>query len=371
MTTGAGSAPSGSVPAGERLLWRGSPDLDRVTRRWWASLLRGIAAQLVGLALFFFSTGTLSPLRGADLVVIGVLVAALVVPQLLRARQPRRFATSTSYLLTDQRLLIDAPHGRRDLRLLNLPDLRLELQGDGFGSILFSPPTGATSERYRRQLSRWIPQMEDQSELLACIPDAARVMSLLNAAQGHALQAGADAAATPGDAAALASGAGPATVPVEAPIARQSFMQAAGVMPIWFGGAFLAMGLFVMWFGLSASRDGSGLLVAGFGLFFALPGALFVRARYLVLREKGRLQSVGVHASGRVLDLAGTGTQVNDAELWIVRYAFEVNGAERRGQSAAVPWESVARFAGGDAVDVVYDPADPSRNSLPAISDLF
>jgi uncharacterized membrane protein HdeD (DUF308 family) len=358
----------GSVPVGERLLWRGAPDPDRIVRRWWSTTLRGLGAQLFGLALFFFATGTLGQMDSALQLFIGFAVAASVVPSLLQVGRPRKFARTTSYLLTDQRLLIDLAGGRRDLHLVNLPDLRLELLGGGVGSIYFTRPIGASPQRYVRRLAAWIPQLQDTSELLVCVPDAERVMALLNKAQADALTAVRDAAVAPGDLPASPS-ARPGPIPVEGPVSRQSFMRSASVMPIWFGAAFLGAGLLTILLGLSATPGGRWWVVVLIGSIFAVFGALFVRARYQVLREKRRLRSTGMHVAGRVVDVAATGTQVNDVELWIVRYTFKAGGAEQRGESAAVPWESVARFAPGDTVEVLYDPRDPSVSSMPELAD--
>ena len=348
-----------SVPIGEQLLWRGSPDPARLIRRSLTSSLRGAVLQLAGLAVFLLYAGVFTQFGSSVLWIVGPIVLVLVVPLLLQYGRARREARTTSYLLTDQRLLIDGPGGRRDMRLVNLPDLRLELHDGGFGSILFTAPRGAGPERYVQRLARWIPQLDDARELLVCVPEAERVMGLLGRAQADALAAG---SSDPGSSPLYRA---KAAVPVEAPIARQSFMRSAAVVPFWVGAAFLFVGvgtlLLVAVLAWNSPASWAPAIVAG---PFALIGALFGRARYVFVRDERRLRRAGVRVTARVLDVAGTGTQVNDAEQWIVRYRFEVRGVEHTGQSPLLPWVTVAHFAPGDTVHVVYDPANPSLSTM-------
>jgi len=184
------------------------------------------------------------------------------------------------------------------------------------------------------------------------------VIGLLSKAQADAL------AAAGGSSSSLVS-ARRAPAPTEGPVAIQPFMRQLGIVPFWFAGAFVAFGLILLVV-IFAHSGGSGWFVLALAATpFLLFGAAAVRARYLLVRERRRLQSGGVHTTARVMDLAGTGTQVNDVEQWIVRFAFDVNGTEHRGQSAQVPWSSVARYAPGDVVEVVYDPANPSVSAMP------
>ena len=312
---------------------------------------------MVGLALFVGAAGI--GFRTPLMLWVGLIfVTCILAPIPFNARRVRRSAAERSYLLTDQRLLTDTPAGRSDLRLVNLPELGLELHGDGYGSISFTPPSGAGPERNLRRLVRWVPQLEDSANLMDCVPEAERVMQLLRTAQSTALAS----RSGPAMEATTPSG-GP---PTDAPVDRQPFMQAASVVPIWVGGIFLVVGLGVLMLvalvGLSGAREW--WQPALVGVPFALIGALLVRARYRFVRQRRRLLTVGASAGGRVVDVAGTGTQVNDVEQWVVRYRFGVGGVERTGQSAMVPWATAARYAAGDEVEVTYDPTDPSVNTL-------
>ena len=340
-----------TVPAGERVLWHGAPDVDRVLRRWLRSTLAFLGWQIVSIVIFLLAAGVV--LRAGMLVLLAGFLGIVVVPQLLSYFGVRRDARQRSYALTDQRLVIVSRTGRQDLRLVNLPDLRLELEGDGYGSILFTPPGGATAQRYLRRLTRFVPQAEDSSVLLTSVPDAERLMGLMRQAQSEALAATGPAPSPP------------TTVPAQAAIAQQPFMRSAGEMPFWFGAGFLVMGLIVLvWVAsvaLSGARDWWPPAVIGAP--FAIIGVVFLRARYVVVRERWRLARAGVRVTARVLDTAATGTQVNDVEQWIVRYRFEVRGREYAGQSALQPWGAVAGFAPGDPIAVLYDPTDPSVSS--------
>lgn len=339
------------IPAGERVLWHGVPDADRVMRRRQRTTLAFLGWQVVSIVIFVLAAGVV--LRASMLIPLAGFLGIVVAPQLLWYFGVRRDVRQRSYALTDQRLVIESRTERQDLRLVNLPDLRLELEGDGYGSILFTPPGGATVERYLRRLARFVPQAQDSSVLLTSVPDAERVMGLMRQAQSEAL---------------AATGSAPspvASVPPEAAIARQPFMRAAGVMPFWFGGGFLVMGLIVLsWVAaaaLSGARDWWPPAVIGAP--FAIIGVAFLRARYVVVRVQRRLAKAGIRVTARVIDTAATGTQVNDVEEWIVRYRFEVRGREYTGQSAMQPWGAVAGFAPGDPMVVLYDPADPSVSS--------
>ena len=362
---------AGGVPAGEQVLWRGASNADRVASRWLRSALQDMVMTLMGLALFVVPLATLTSLGPFLPLIIGFF-AVFYLPQipigLLRAR---RDARERSYVLTDQRVLIQGRDWHRDLRLVNLPDLRLALEGDGFGTITFEPPTGGGPDRYLRRLARWIPQLEDPTALFISIPNAERVMGLMRGAQTDALEAAPQPpVAQPSGSTPMAGDwrQVPGTPAIEAPVARQSFTRAAGIMPYWFGGAFLGMGLLVMVAG-AANGPAGGWLMALFGAPFAAIGAVFVRARYLKQRLRHRLDSTGVRVTGQVVDAAGTGTAVNDVEQWVVRYRFQAGGVERVGQSDLVPWAAAARFAPGDEVRVVYDPTDPSVSELPDLVD--
>ena len=351
-----------SVPIGEQLLWRGSPDPGRLIRRWLRSSAGGAVLQLVGLAVFLMVAGVFMQFGSSVLWIIGPFALVSVVPLLRQYGRARREARTTSYLLTDQRVLTDGPNGRTDLRLINLPDLRLELHGDGYGSILFTAPLGAGPERYMQRLARWIPQLDDATELLVCIPDAERVMGMLRRAQADVLGARSSGAAS------SPFVQTPAQVQPEAPVARQSFMRSAAIVPFWFGAAFLIAGLgLLLVVAVSIVSGGTSWAPAIVAGPFALIGALFIRARYLFVRDQRRLRRAAVRVTARVVDVAGTGTQINDVEQWIVRYRFEVRGVEHTGESAMLPWVSVARYAAGDAVEVAYDPDDPSISTLPEL----
>jgi hypothetical protein len=362
----AGFGGSGGVPAGEQVLWRGASDADRVARRWLRSALQNLAMTGLGLALFVVPLTTFTSLRQFLPFIIGFF-AIFFLPQIpLGFWRARRTARERSYVLTDQRVLIQGSDWHRDLRLVNLPDLRLAPEGDGYGTITFEPPSGGGPDRYLRRVARWIPQLEDPTALLVTIPQAERVMALMSRAQADALAAVRQPSGLP------PAGADdpvaqrvPAT---EAPVARQSFMRAAGVMPYWFGGAFLGMGLLVMLLG-AANAAAGGLTALLFGVPFAAIGAVFVRARYVSLRTRHHLQAFGVRVRGQVVDVAGTGTQVNDVEQWVVRYRFSAGATERDGQSDLVPWATAARFAPGDEVRILYDPADPSLSEIEGFAE--
>ena len=340
-----------SVPAGERVLWRGAPDAERVMRRWLRTTLAFLGWQVISLAIFLTAAGV--ALHIGTVVPLAGFLGIIVVPQLLSYFGVRRDVRQRSYTLTDESLVIESRTGRQELRLVNLPDLRLELDGDGYGSILFTPPAGATAERYLRRLARWVPQVQDSSVLLTSVANAEQVMGLLRHAQSAAL---AVAGSTPSPT---------TTVPSEAAIAQQPFMRSAGMMPFWFGAGFLVMGLIVLvWVaavGLSGVRDWWPPAIVGAP--FAVIGALFIRARYVVVREQRRLARAGVRVTARVIDAAATGTLVNDVEQWILRYRFEVRGREYTGQSAMQPWGAVAGRAPGDPIAVLYDPANPSLSA--------
>jgi hypothetical protein len=300
----------GSVPAGERVLWRGSPDADRLFRRRLSSLVGGTVGQLAGLVLFLLTAGVIANLGVTLYLMAGFVLVIGVVPAVIQLSQVRRAARESAYLITEQRLLIDGRGGHRDLRLVNLLDLRLELQGDGYGSVLFTQPAGAGPERYRQRLSRWVPQLDQASELLVCIPEAARVMEILRKAQADAL------ASTGGilRASATASSASPAAPlpPSEAPVAPQPFMQSLGAfasdVPVWFAAIFLLGGLGFAGLGLRLVFAGlPAWLFVAVGGFFASIGGAMMWARSRRLRERRRMQQVGVRVTARVVDVAATG----------------------------------------------------------------
>lgn len=364
------------MPAGERVLWRGASDVDRVAGRWLRSALQTTAMQGIGIAIFLSAAGAMAGMGSFLPWVIGFFVIVYL-PQipigLIRAR---RSARDRSYILTEQRALIRSRDWHRDLRLVNLPELRLAPEGDGFGTITFEPPSGGGPERYVRRLARWIPQMDDSTELFVSIPDAERVMGLMRRAQADALAAAPRqyspqiSGSEPSGSQDMGGGGRPVprTPSTEGPVARQSFVRSAGIMPYWFGGAFLAMGLLMMAVGVANAPTG-GWIMALVAAPFAAIGAVFVRARHLRQRRRHRLDSAGVRVRGEVVDAAGTGTAVNEVEQWVVRYRFRAGGVERIQQSDLVPWAAAARFAPGDEVTVVYDPADPSVSELPDLVD--
>jgi len=353
-----GTRADGFLAAGEQVLWRGAPDPGRLFRRRVFSMAQGTVGQLVGLFIFLVAAGAIAQFGPQVLWLVGPVIGFFAISFLVQVFQASRAARGVSYLLTDRRLRIVGRGGPTDLRLGNLADLTLQLHGGGVGTIFFTPPSGAGAQRYLRRLARWIPQIDEQNELMTCIPDAERVMGLLKQAQVDAKAAG------PAATAAEPSAGGPSASPIEGPVARQSFMQAASAAPYWFGAAFLVMGLGASGVFVAAVPPYGSWLVGLVPLAFAAIGALFLIARYRAGRVRRRLRAGGVRVTGRVRDVAATGTQINDVEQWVVRYTFEVNGFEHGGQSPLLPWAAAAAYAPGDEVEILYDPEDPAISQI-------
>ena len=123
-----------SVPIGEQLLWRGSPDPGRLIRRWLRSSAGGAVLQLVGLAVFLMVAGVFMQFGSSVLWIIGPFALVSVVPLLRQYGRSRREARTTSYLLTDQRVLLKSI--LRDLEAASLTHSWVVLNREMFTEFL-------------------------------------------------------------------------------------------------------------------------------------------------------------------------------------------------------------------------------------------
>lgn len=358
------------IPPGERILWRGGPDPSRALRDW---LLHDVSSLLVGGVWIVISIGFFAGMAGGAVLpwilpfLLGVPFVAAVLWLPFAAFRVRRRAAATRYTLTERRLVTESPSGRTDLRLANLPDLRLVRKRDGSGAITFTPAAGAGPDRYLRRVSRLLMMADKPTELMGAVPAVQEVFDLMRSAQA----ASATAAATPDAPHATSrgspratSGPRPPVVDEEAPVARLSFTESAAAVPLWFGAPFLLAGLGLMALAVVGGLAGGGWPLLGLGGFFALVGGALVRGRLQSVRAQARLRAHGRRVTGRVVDIAATGVRANEQELWVVRYAYELVGRSRAGHSPPIPWAHAAGYAAGDEITLLVDAGDPSRSVI-------
>jgi len=345
-----------TVPVGEQLLWRGQPDPARVRRQVIRATLGSMLYTLGSLAVFLCVVAFMGP--GWEVLwfippLAGFLAIFWLIPTVWQTWRAYRRTIAERYVLTEQRLLIGGQGKPIDLRLANVTGLALESEGDGYGSLVFAPPMGGGPERLMRWAARFVPQVRQQTRLLTSIPNAGHVVKLIERARAETPAGGTVAGWMEAESGGL---------PPQAPVARQPLMTAMSAVPLWFGGAFLAMGLLFLIVMVAARGTAPIWLPALIPSGFAIIGAAMVLARFRHLRARSRLLSHGVTITGKVVDVAGTGVQENDVEQWVVRYAFSLMGREHHGQSRLMSWADAARYVAGDPIRITYDPANPDQS---------
>jgi len=360
------------APIGERVLWRGQSDPHHLRR----GMLRDAATSLLGQAgtvavILVIIAGTGSDVLFFAPWIIGFIIIFGALPGLWSGVRDYRGATKRRYLLTEDRLLIRGGGAPVNVRLVNLPDLRLKGEGNGIGSIMFTEPVGGGPERMIRAISRFVPGSTDPTLLLESIPDAARVLKLMLSAQ-----AAAGTGHQPADAEADETAHDPvtgrpmpaadATVATRAPIAHQDLARSMSTTPPWVGGLMLAIGIAALVL-LGFREEGEAALIGiGVGAIFVLMGTLMLAGQLVWRRAQARLNASGVETRARVLDVASTGITDDDEEQWVVRFEFTVLGVPHRGQSTLMPWAQAARYAPGDQVTARYNPDNPENSVLVA-----
>lgn len=170
-----------ALPAGERILWQGSPDPGALARR--AYHLRKVAAYfaIVALAQFASAQADGQTLR-ESLAGLATLAAMAGVALGLIAAIARMAARSAVYTITDRRVVMRV--GIVLTMTFNLPFSRIVAAGmrvhpDGTGDL---PLTLAAGERigFWHLWPHARPWRLAQAEpMLRCVPDAARVGRLL------------------------------------------------------------------------------------------------------------------------------------------------------------------------------------------------
>lgn len=370
---------------GERILWQGAQDPARAVRRWILDSFAVYGPAAVGLVLFAVMTPDVAEpwALGSYLPLIAALFGLVFLA--IQGSGVIRRARTTTYVLTDRRLIIDRPSGRTELRLANLPDLRLDRAVDGFGSIYFAMPAGSGPNRYVRRWQRALGG-QDSTELLGPVSGVQRAFELMVDAQAH------PPVPSPGPAGWMSSApndtlagppthdgepsprprqvVGPGTAPTapvvepETPVERLSFTESAATVPLWFSLPFLVIGLGLMTAGVIGGLASGGFAIVLLGGLFAVLGGALVRGHLRHERARRRLVRIGLRLDGEVLELAATGIQVNNQEQWIVRYRYEVHGWSLTGHSPPVPWGQAARWAAGDPISLLVDPDDPSTSVI-------
>jgi hypothetical protein len=195
----------GSLPQGERVLWRGRPS-------WWALARR--AFQIRKLAVYFavlliwygvssFTSG--EPASSAVVATLRMTGIALV-PLGLVCAYAWLTSRTTTYIVTDRRVVFGI--GIALPMTINVPFTRVEAASldsvaDGTGSIVLTLlPTDRLAYLLLWPHARpW--RMARAEPMLRCIPDAARVSQIL--ARALAASAGMSVQAAPVTAAASAS----------------------------------------------------------------------------------------------------------------------------------------------------------------------
>ncbi|HSG85399.1 MAG TPA: DUF3592 domain-containing protein [Candidatus Limnocylindrales bacterium] len=365
------------APTDERVLWTGAPDPGLASRD---PLIRAggvLARLLVGagfMVVMLVQTLGVDGLASAGPVLGMLVLGGLIVVgwTVLSAIGARRDVPATRWTLTDRHLVIEVGSDRTELRLANLPDLRMELERDGVGTISFDLPVGAGPERYLRRIAGPFLGGRADVALLRHVPDVQRVYQLIVGAQ-----AGSGPAAAAGDEPRFVESAPPPAPPSEAPVARLSFLESAARVPLWFGSAFLVVGLVVIGWAILGMTAGGASITGGIpllllGAVFATLGGALAYGRLDVVRTGRRLSSHGLSVPGRVIDIAATGIRVGGAhatddpmtEQWVVRYRYELNGRHFTGHTPPMSWAEAARYAAGDEVALLVDPDRPARSML-------
>jgi hypothetical protein len=365
------------APHDERVLWTGAPDPGLASR---APLIRagGVLVRfLVGagfMVVMLVQTVGLSGLASAEPVLSMLVLGGLIVVgwTVFLAIGARRDVGATRWTLTDRQLIIEVGSDRTELRLANLPDLRMDLERGGAGTISFDLPVGAGLERYLRRIAGPLLGGRQDVPLLQHVPDVQRVYQLIVEAQGRTTPM--DVA---GDEQRFVGSAPPAAPPSEAPVARLSFHESAARVPLWFGSAFLVVGLVVMGWAIlgmtvGGASAGGGIPLLGLGAVFATLGGALVYGRLDIVLGERRLRSRGLSVKGQVIDIAATGIRVGGsgasmdpmAEQWVVRYRYVVLGRHFTGHAPPMSWAEAARYAAGDEVALLVDPDRPARSML-------
>ena len=114
-----------------------------------------------------------------------------------------------------------------------------------------------------------------------------------------------------------------------------------------------------------ASRTGSGRLPVWFGVPFLLGGIFAAVIGGVLLLDEIRYGNEGVSVQGTVIEtryFAGGG---EDGPSYAIRYEFvdPVTGTSHRGESD-VSEETFGATAAGEAIEVTYLPADPTRSRI-------
>lgn len=98
-------------------------------------------------------------------------------------------------------------------------------------------------------------------------------------------------------------------------------------------------------------------------ILFVVGIVLFVLARHGALRLR-RLLTQGVVVTGRVAEICGTSTTVNDVPQFRMAYTYRApDGTEHWGESAMAPRSRFAGLAPGDPVALRLDPRDPAESA--------
>lgn len=134
------------------------------------------------------------------------------------------------------------------------------------------------------------------------------------------------------------------------------------VMPLWASSTFLAFGLIAVWVTV-AGLPGSGALPFGlFGLLFGGIGGYFAWRAVRTAWLRRRLSQTGVTTNAEVIGLVNRHVQVNDVEMWVVHYGYQVPGGTRVGVSPSMPYAQASAWSPGDTVRIAYDPNDPGMS---------
>jgi hypothetical protein len=184
-----------SLPAGERLLWQGSPDPRALTRR--AFHLRKVAIYFaaVGALQLAFAAAAGEPLREA-LASVATMGGFALVALALIATIGRMSARTTVYTITDRRVVMrvgivltmtfNIPFGR-----IASAGLRVHADGTGDMPLALAPGEAIGYAHLWPHARPW--RIARPEPMLRCVPDALRVGRLL--AEAWASRTGGTAAA--------------------------------------------------------------------------------------------------------------------------------------------------------------------------------